>query len=55
MKRGKVLIIGPVGSGKSTLVKRLLGEKNSSAKKTQALGLLTLRGNIARIQCIIEH
>ncbi|MED3907529.1 EutP/PduV family microcompartment system protein [Geobacillus thermodenitrificans] len=37
MKRGKVLIIGPVGSGKSTLVKRLLGEKNSSAKKTQAL------------------
>jgi ethanolamine utilization protein EutP len=37
MKRGKVLIIGPVGSGKSTLTKRLLGEEHPSVKKTQAL------------------
>lgn len=36
MKKGKVLMIGPVGSGKSTLTKRLL-EDPSPAVKTQAL------------------
>ncbi|CRK82709.1 EutP/PduV family microcompartment system protein [Neobacillus massiliamazoniensis] len=36
MKKGKVMIIGPIGSGKSTLTKRLL-EDSSPVTKTQAL------------------
>lgn len=36
MKKGKVLLIGPIGSGKSTLTKRLLGDQ-TPANKTQTL------------------
>lgn len=36
MKKGKVMIIGPIGSGKTTLTKRLL-EDPTPARKTQAL------------------
>jgi ethanolamine utilization protein EutP len=36
MKKGKVMMIGPIGSGKSTLTKRLL-EDSSPVLKTQAL------------------
>lgn len=36
MKKGKVMIIGTIGSGKSTLTKRLL-EDSSPITKTQAL------------------
>jgi ethanolamine utilization protein EutP len=36
MKKGKVMMIGPTGSGKSTLTKRLL-EDSSPVTKTQAL------------------
>ncbi|ASS99260.1 ethanolamine utilization protein EutP [Geobacillus thermocatenulatus] len=37
MNKGKVLVIGPVGSGKSTLTKRLLGMEDVPVKKTQSL------------------
>ncbi len=37
MNKGKVLVIGPVGSGKSTLTKRLLGKEDVPVKKTQSL------------------
>lgn len=37
MKQGKVLVIGPVGSGKSTLTKLLLGISDRPVTKTQAL------------------
>ncbi|KJE28958.1 ethanolamine utilization - propanediol utilization family protein [Geobacillus kaustophilus] len=37
MSKGKVLIIGPVGSGKSTLTKGLLGKEDVPVKKTQSL------------------
>lgn len=36
MKKGKVMLIGPIGSGKTTLMKRLL-EDSTPATKTQAL------------------
>lgn len=36
MKKGKVMLIGPIGSGKSTLTKRLL-EDATPVTKTQAL------------------
>ena len=36
MNKGKVMLIGPIGSGKSTLTKRLLDDP-SPATKTQAL------------------
>jgi ethanolamine utilization protein EutP len=39
MKRGKVLLIGPVGSGKSTLTKALL-EDPTPAVKTQSLNYM---------------
>lgn len=39
MKKGKVMLIGPVGSGKSTLTKRLL-EDPTPAVKTQALNYI---------------
>ncbi|MBU8919838.1 EutP/PduV family microcompartment system protein [Bacillus sp. FJAT-29953] len=39
MKKGKVMLIGPVGSGKSTLTKRLL-EDPTPAVKTQALNYM---------------
>ncbi|MGZ0085411.1 EutP/PduV family microcompartment system protein [Caldibacillus thermoamylovorans] len=37
MNKGKVLVIGPVGSGKSTLTKILLGKEDVPVKKTQSL------------------
>lgn len=37
MKKGKVLVIGPIGSGKSTLTKILLGIRERPVTKTQAL------------------
>ncbi|MEH7332116.1 EutP/PduV family microcompartment system protein [Neobacillus drentensis] len=36
MKKGKVMLIGPIGSGKSTLTARLL-EESSPVLKTQSL------------------
>ncbi|MBS4216485.1 MULTISPECIES: EutP/PduV family microcompartment system protein [Neobacillus] len=39
MKKGKVMLIGPIGSGKSTLTKRLL-EDPTPAVKTQALNYM---------------
>ncbi|WP_423798710.1 EutP/PduV family microcompartment system protein [Neobacillus sp. SAB-20_R2A] len=39
MKKAKVMLIGPVGSGKSTLTKRLL-EDPTPAVKTQALNYI---------------
>lgn len=39
MRNGKVMLIGPIGSGKSTLTKRLL-EDPTPALKTQALHYL---------------
>jgi ethanolamine utilization protein EutP len=39
MKKSKVMLIGPIGSGKSTLTKRLL-EDPTPATKTQALSYM---------------
>ncbi|KPD00477.1 Ethanolamine utilization - propanediol utilization [Geobacillus sp. BCO2] len=59
MNKGKVLVIGPVGSGKSTLTKRLLGMEDVPVKKTQSLEytnwIIDSPGNIVKIQCIIVH
>ena len=37
MSKGRVMIVGAVGSGKSTLIKALNGDQ-SAAAKTQAMG-----------------